>query len=50
MMMTWVLAETSSQAMIRAKSSTVLLVTLLVLYMAGRDWTRESSGIVGISS
>ena len=39
----------NSQAKIRANSSAVLLVTLLVPYTAGRGWTRERSGIVGSS-
>ena len=50
MMMDGVFAGISSQAIIRAKSSNVLLVTLLVSYTAGRGWTRESSGNVGRSS
>ena len=37
----------SSHTRIRADSFAVLLVTVLVPYMASRDWTRESSGMVG---
>ena len=39
----------SSHTRIRADSFAVLLVTVLVPYMASRDWTRESSGMVGRS-
>lgn len=45
-----VLTGISSQTRLRAKSSAVLLATLLVLYSVDRNWTRESSGIVGRSN
>ena len=50
MMMTGVWAGRSSHTRIRVSSSAVLLVTVLVPYMAGRGWTRESSGMVGRST
>ena len=49
MMIADMFAGISSQAKIRANSSAVLLVTLLVPYTAGRGWTRVMSGIVGSS-
>ena len=49
MMIAGIFDGINSQAKIRANSSAVLLVTLLVPYTAGRGWTRERIAIVGSS-
>ena len=49
MMIAGVCIGRSIHTWIRASSSAILLVTLLVSYTADRDCTREISGMVGIS-
>ena len=49
MIMAGLFSGRNAQAMMRASNSAVLFVTLLVPYAAGKDWTRESNGIVGRS-